>query len=179
MRQTQRRIVLFRDCCPRNAAHSLAAATAAAAAAALVLLLLSNAPALLGEMHRELLLPGSTVEIAGSTAYVAQTAFIVNATIRENILFGRPFDKRWYDTVIDRCCLRPDLAELGAGDQTEVGEQGITLSGGQRQRLSLARAVYADADVYLVSFVVTIYPVPSPEGTYHIVPVIRTADGTQ
>ena len=110
--------------------------------------------ALLGEMERQ---PGpsSVVELCGSTAYAAQTAFVVNATIRENICFGKPYSQEAYDRVVDACCLRPDLALLPAGDATEVGEQGITLSGGQRQRLSLARAVYKDADVYLLDDVLS------------------------
>lgn len=67
----------------------------------------------------------------GSIAYVPQTPFILNATIRANILFGRPFDPELYDRVLDACCLRPDLEQLGASaDQTEIGERGVTLSGG-------------------------------------------------
>lgn len=110
--------------------------------------------ALLGEMDRDIT-PGSVVELRGSTAFAAQSAFVVNATLRENITFGRPYDKERYAATVEACCLLPDLALLPAGDATEVGEQGITLSGGQRQRLSLARAVYSDADVYLLDDVLS------------------------
>lgn len=84
----------------------------------------------------------------GSVAYVAQQAWIQNATLRDNVLFGRPFDRKRYDQVIEACALIADLAMLPAGDLTEIGEKGINLSGGQKQRVSLARAVYQDADVY-------------------------------
>ncbi|KAH9127149.1 hypothetical protein LEN26_004760 [Aphanomyces euteiches] len=86
----------------------------------------------------------------GSIAYVAQQPFILNATVRDNILFGLPFDQARYSMVLDVCCLHDDLAILGAGDFTEIGEKGITLSGGQKTRVALARAVYQDADVYLL-----------------------------
>ena len=73
-----------------------------------------------------------------------------NATLKDNILFGEPFDKKWYEQVIEACALRTDLEMLPGGDQTEIGEKGINLSGGQKQRVSLGRAVYSDADVYLL-----------------------------
>ncbi|KAJ2614997.1 hypothetical protein EV177_001785 [Coemansia sp. RSA 1804] len=73
-------------------------------------------------------------------AYVAQEAWLRNATIRENILFGEPYDKKRYEEVLYACALKPDLRNLVAGDMSEVGERGITLSGGQKQRLALARA---------------------------------------
>ena len=87
------------------------------------------------------------VHVRGSVSYIAQTAFITNASIRENILFGAPFDEKRYEKVIDACALGPDLKTMKAGDGTEVGERGVTLSGGQKQRVALARAAYADADV--------------------------------
>ncbi|KAG0016475.1 hypothetical protein BGZ82_001085, partial [Podila clonocystis] len=83
-------------------------------------------------------------------AYVAQTAWLQNATIRDNILFGREYDQERYDAVIEGCALLPDLAILESGDLTEIGELGITLSGGQKQRVSLARAIYSAADVLLL-----------------------------
>ncbi|KAJ2714070.1 hypothetical protein H4R19_001923, partial [Coemansia spiralis] len=83
-------------------------------------------------------------------AYVPQQPWIMNATLRDNILFGNRFDQAFYDRVIDACALRPDLDMLPAGDMTEIGEKGINLSGGQKARVSLARAVYARADVYLL-----------------------------
>lgn len=85
-----------------------------------------------------------------SVAYCDQVAFIQNATVRENILFGKPFDETLYRKVVRVCCLEPDLKILPAGDQTEIGGRGVNLSGGQRARVSLARAVYAHADLYLL-----------------------------
>ncbi|KAJ2383257.1 hypothetical protein GGI05_005374, partial [Coemansia sp. RSA 2603] len=76
-------------------------------------------------------------------AYVAQEAWLRNATIRENILFGEPYDQKRYEEVLRICSLKPDLRILTAGDMTEIGERGVTLSGGQKQRVALARAVYS------------------------------------
>nr|XP_046232339.1 ATP-binding cassette sub-family C member 3 isoform X3 [Scatophagus argus] len=102
--------------------------------------------ALLGEMEK---LEGE-VSIRGSVAYVPQQAWIQNATLRDNILFGRPYNEQKYCCVLEACALTPDLEVLPGGDMTEIGEKGINLSGGQRQRVSLARALYSDADVYLL-----------------------------
>ncbi|XP_074036470.1 multidrug resistance-associated protein 1-like [Leptinotarsa decemlineata] len=102
--------------------------------------------AFLGEMDK---LSGR-VNTYGSVAYVSQQAWIQNATLKDNILFGKPFDKALYNEVIVACALKPDLDMLPAGDQTEIGEKGINLSGGQKQRVSLARAVYANADIYFL-----------------------------
>ncbi|KAJ2668835.1 hypothetical protein IWW42_004971, partial [Coemansia sp. RSA 1085] len=90
------------------------------------------------------------VTIRGRVAYVPQQAWIVNATLRDNILFGNRFDRELYDRVIDACALRQDLEMLPGGDMTEIGEKGINLSGGQKARVSLARAVYSRADVYIL-----------------------------
>uniref|UniRef100_A0A5F8GC72 Multidrug resistance-associated protein 1 n=1 Tax=Monodelphis domestica TaxID=13616 RepID=A0A5F8GC72_MONDO len=89
------------------------------------------------------------VSIKGSVAYVPQQAWIQNASLRENVLFGRQPQERFYKTVIESCALLPDLEILPSGDRTEIGEKGVNLSGGQKQRVSLARAVYCDSDVYL------------------------------
>uniref|UniRef100_A0A8C2BL41 ATP-binding cassette, sub-family C (CFTR/MRP), member 3 n=1 Tax=Cyprinus carpio TaxID=7962 RepID=A0A8C2BL41_CYPCA len=102
--------------------------------------------ALLGEMEK---LEGQ-ISIRGSVAYVPQQAWIQNATVRDNILFGRPYVEQKYRCVLEACALTPDLEVLPGGDQTEIGEKGINLSGGQRQRVSLARALYSEADVYLL-----------------------------
>ena len=91
-----------------------------------------------------------TVEVNGRIAYAAQNAWIQNATIRDNILFGEEEDRKRYKRAIRVCQLESDLDVLSDGDQTEIGEKGINLSGGQKQRVSLARAVYNDADVYLL-----------------------------
>lgn len=86
----------------------------------------------------------------GSIAYVAQDAWIFNGTIRENILFGSKFDYTLYQEVLNACALKDDIALFREGDATVVGQKGITLSGGQKARLSLARAAYSHADVYLL-----------------------------
>ncbi|KAJ1751848.1 hypothetical protein LPJ79_001690 [Coemansia sp. RSA 1821] len=83
-------------------------------------------------------------------AYVAQEAWLRNATIRENILFGEPYDAQRYESVLRACALKPDLRILRAGDATEIGERGVTLSGGQKQRVALARAVYSRRKILLI-----------------------------
>eukprot|EP00092_Neocalanus_flemingeri_P021837 GFUD01023689.1.p1 GENE.GFUD01023689.1~~GFUD01023689.1.p1 ORF type:complete len:1151 (+),score=238.50 GFUD01023689.1:511-3453(+) len=83
-------------------------------------------------------------------AYVSQEAWIQNKTIKENILFGKQIDAVLYRKVIQSCALEDDLFLLPEGDQTMIGENGVNLSGGQKQRISLARAVYSDADIYLL-----------------------------
>ncbi|XP_041086711.1 multidrug resistance-associated protein 1-like [Polyodon spathula] len=102
--------------------------------------------ALLGEMEKQ----EGYVSVKGSVAYVPQQAWIQNATLRENIVFGREKEESWYQRVVEACALLPDLEILPAGDETEIGEKGVNLSGGQKQRVSLARAVYCDCAVYLL-----------------------------
>ncbi|GLT49342.1 hypothetical protein SLA2020_229060 [Shorea laevis] len=101
---------------------------------------------ILGEMHKI----SGKVTVCGTTAYVAQTSWIQNGTIQENILFGLPMNGEKYREVIRVCCLAKDLEMMEYGDQTEIGERGINLSGGQKQRIQLARAVYQDCDIYLL-----------------------------
>ncbi|XP_076862008.1 ATP-binding cassette sub-family C member 5 isoform X2 [Brachyhypopomus gauderio] len=102
--------------------------------------------ALLGQMT----LLGGAVAVNGNLAYVAQQAWILNSSLRENILFGREYTEEKYNGVLEACCLIPDITELPYGDMTEIGERGANLSGGQRQRLSLARALYSDRPVLLL-----------------------------
>ncbi|KAI9235563.1 MAG: hypothetical protein BYD32DRAFT_420917 [Podila humilis] len=83
--------------------------------------------------------------LTNGIAYVAQQAWLQNNTVRNNILFGSPFEQRRYDQVIEMCALRRDFEILEHGDETEIGERGITLSGGQKQRIALARAIYSRA----------------------------------
>lgn len=71
-------------------------------------------------------------------------------TIRENICFFKPYEEERYNRIVDICCLLPDFDILAARDLTEVGGKGVTLSGGQRARIALARAIYNDADIYLL-----------------------------
>lgn len=101
---------------------------------------------LLGEMTKRT----GKIEISGSIAYAAQAPWLLSASIRENILFGARYNEEAYQRVIHACALVDDLAMLADADQTEVGERGISLSGGQKARISLARAVYARADIYLL-----------------------------
>ena len=95
------------------------------------------------------------VACRGSVAFVGQRPFIFNATVKNNILNLRGFDADRYASVCEACALVPDFAVLPAGDETEIGERGINLSGGQKARVALARAVYADADVYLLDDVLS------------------------
>ncbi|WOL10653.1 hypothetical protein Cni_G19412 [Canna indica] len=90
------------------------------------------------------------VRISGSTAYVPQSAWIQSGNIEDNVLFGSPMDKSRYKSVLHACCLKKDLDLLLHGDQTIIGDRGINLSGGQKQRVQLARALYHDADIYLL-----------------------------
>eukprot|EP00644_Phytophthora_capsici_P001455 jgi/Phyca11/14970/fgenesh1_pg.PHYCAscaffold_10_\ len=90
------------------------------------------------------------VSLRGSVAYVSQQPFIQNATVRENICFGLPFNEVKYAEALRVSSMQKDLAVLPGGDMTEIGEKGINLSGGQRTRVALARAVYQDADIYLL-----------------------------
>uniref|UniRef100_A0A5B7A298 ABC-type xenobiotic transporter n=1 Tax=Davidia involucrata TaxID=16924 RepID=A0A5B7A298_DAVIN len=90
------------------------------------------------------------VRVCGSAAYVSQSAWIQSGNIEENILFGSPMDKPNYKNVIHACSLKKDLELFSHGDQTIIGDRGINLSGGQKQRVQLARALYQDADIYLL-----------------------------
>ena len=102
--------------------------------------------ALVGEMRR---VEGS-IKLGGSVGFCPQTAWIQNATVRNNILFGKPFDQAKYDLVIRNCALEADFEMLPNGDQTEIGERGITVSGGQKARINIARAAYNDAEIILL-----------------------------
>ncbi|KAJ0099464.1 hypothetical protein Patl1_20290 [Pistacia atlantica] len=102
--------------------------------------------AILGEVPNT----NGTIQVYGRIAYVSQTAWIQTGSIRENILFGSTMDSHRYQETLERCSLVKDLELLPYGDHTEIGERGVNLSGGQKQRIQLARALYQDADVYLL-----------------------------
>ncbi|KZV67808.1 P-loop containing nucleoside triphosphate hydrolase protein [Peniophora sp. CONT] len=108
--------------------------------------------ALLGEMRFVPKTPESWCKLprAGGVAYAAQESWVLNQTIKDNILFGAAYDEERYDKVLYQCALKRDLALFQAGDETEVGERGLTLSGGQKARITLARAIYSSADVLLL-----------------------------
>jgi ABC-type multidrug transport system fused ATPase/permease subunit len=90
------------------------------------------------------------INLNGTTAFSSQQPWIQNATVKDNILFGNPFDITFYSNVLSACSLDADLKILPAGDLTEIGERGINLSGGQKARVSLARAVYSNKNIYLM-----------------------------
>lgn len=90
------------------------------------------------------------VQVSGKVAYVSQTAWIQTGTIQQNILFGSTMDEYRYQEVLQKCFLVKDLEMLPFGDCTVIGERGVNLSGGQKQRVQLARALYQDADIYLL-----------------------------
>ena len=90
------------------------------------------------------------IQVCGRVAYVSQTAWIQTGSIQENILFGSEMDRQRYHDTLERCSLVKDLELLPYGDLTEIGERGVNLSGGQKQRIQLARALYQNADIYLL-----------------------------
>ncbi|XP_022172980.1 multidrug resistance-associated protein 4-like [Myzus persicae] len=99
---------------------------------------------------RELPILEGRISVNGVVSYAAQEPWIFSGSVRQNILFGSPMDKERFKQVIDVCALKSDLDQFPLGDETVVGERGITLSGGQRARIYLARAVYKQADIYLL-----------------------------
>ncbi|KAI9199470.1 uncharacterized protein BJ171DRAFT_445485 [Polychytrium aggregatum] len=120
--------------------------------------------ALLGEMHRVhgvRKLPAQT-----PVAYVAQQAWLMNATIRDNITFGEPWDAEKYRRVIHACSLVKDFEILEGGDMTEVGEKGINLSGGQKQRIALARAAYSSSPVIVMDDPLSAVDAPTARHLY-------------
>ncbi|XP_006463829.1 hypothetical protein AGABI2DRAFT_187296 [Agaricus bisporus var. bisporus H97] len=108
--------------------------------------------ALLGEMHYIPIGPNSWFSLPrqDGVAYAAQESWILNQTIKENILFGSPYEQTRYSKVLYQCGLERDLGLFEAGDETEVGEKGLTLSGGQKARITLARAIYSPAQIVLL-----------------------------
>uniref|UniRef100_A0A8I5R013 Multidrug resistance-associated protein 4 n=1 Tax=Papio anubis TaxID=9555 RepID=A0A8I5R013_PAPAN len=90
------------------------------------------------------------VSVHGRVAYVSQQPWVFSGTVRSNILFGKKYEKERYEKVIKACALKKDLQLLEDGDLTVIGDRGTTLSGGQKARVNLARAVYQDADIYLL-----------------------------
>lgn len=90
------------------------------------------------------------VSVHGSIALCTQIPWLIKGTIRDNILFGNPYEKEIYDEIVQSCTLDQDIASFNEGDQKDIGENGCNLSGGQRHRISLARACYSDKDIFLI-----------------------------
>ena len=105
---------------------------------------------LLLALNSEIDIVSGDIKVFGSCAFVPQEPWILSTSIRDNITYGRQWNSEWYDQVVSACCLEVDLRQFREGDLTMVGERGITLSGGQKARISLARAVYFNADIYLL-----------------------------
>ena len=93
---------------------------------------------------------GTYIAKCGEIAYVTQEAWIMNATLRDNILMGKPYNEDKYVDVVSACQLMSDFEQLTGSDQTEVGERGVNLSGGQKQRIAFARAVYSGREIVLM-----------------------------
>ncbi|RKO87324.1 hypothetical protein BDK51DRAFT_13783, partial [Blyttiomyces helicus] len=104
---------------------------------------------------------------AHPTAYVAQSAWIMNATIRDNILFGARYDAKRYQETIEACALIRDLETLEGGDLTEIGDKGVNLSGGQKARISLARAAYSRAPILLLDDPLSAVDAPTAKNLLH------------
>ncbi|KAF6717390.1 Multidrug resistance-associated protein 4 [Oryzias melastigma] len=102
--------------------------------------------AILGELCHE----SGVIKVKGELTYTSQQPWILPGTIRSNILFGKELDPKKYDRVLRACALKRDIELLPGGDLAMVGDRGTNLSGGQKARVSLARAVYQDADIYLL-----------------------------
>ena len=98
----------------------------------------------------ELQVTNGIVKHTGSLAYVSDTPWAFSGTIRENILFGLPYKEDWYLQTVEACQLKKDFKTFPQGDLSRIGEYGATVSGGQRTRIALARAVYSNADIFLL-----------------------------
>lgn len=110
----------------------------------------SGKSSLLTAILGELPLRDGSVSFRGKVAYVPQIPWVFSGTVRENILFGLSFDEKRFQHVVHVCSLTKDLNDFVNGDLTEIGQRGVTLSGGQKARVGLARAVYSNADIFLL-----------------------------
>ncbi|KAK7522124.1 P-loop containing nucleoside triphosphate hydrolase protein [Phyllosticta citriasiana] len=110
----------------------------------------SGKSSLLGALAGDMRRTSGEVILGAGRAFCPQYAWIQNATVKDNIIFGKPMRQDWYDAVVDACALRADFDMLPNGDLTEIGERGITVSGGQKQRLNIARAIYFETDIVLM-----------------------------
>ncbi|KAI2474095.1 ATP binding cassette (ABC) transporter subfamily C member [Diabrotica virgifera virgifera] len=110
----------------------------------------SGKSSLLQMLLGELPIKSGQLEVSGDLSYASQEPWLFVSSVRENILFGKPYIKNRYDEVVQVCALETDFQQFPFGDKTIVEERGVSLSGGQRARLNLARAVYTSADIYLL-----------------------------
>ncbi|ERL93563.1 hypothetical protein D910_10852 [Dendroctonus ponderosae] len=110
----------------------------------------SGKTSLLHVVMKELAMTKGIRDIVGNISYASQEPWLFAGTIRQNILFGETYVRNRYDQVIRVCALERDLDILPYGDKSMIGDRGVTLSGGQRARINLARAVYKEADIYLL-----------------------------
>lgn len=110
----------------------------------------SGKSSLLQTLLGELDVTGGRLTLNGTISYASQDAWVFAATIRQNITFGLDFDKKRYHEVVHACALEKDFKQFADGDLTIVGDRGASLSGGQKARINLARAVYREADIYLL-----------------------------
>ena len=110
----------------------------------------SGKTAFLTTLLNEMDVKNGSLKMNGSVAYVSQNPFLLNATVKDNIIFGEKFDDARYKMCVVKCRLVDDIKNLPGGDQTEIGERGVNLSGGQKQRISLARGLYCNKDIYLI-----------------------------
>ena len=100
-------------------------------------------------MLQETSISSGQTRINGTIAYVEQEPFIFSGTIRENILFGKAYNEKTFNTALEMSSLVVDVEDFQKGTDTIIGERGINISGGQKARISLARALYSEADIYL------------------------------
>nr|CAH7718236.1 unnamed protein product [Callosobruchus chinensis] len=105
---------------------------------------------LLHLLLKEMPVSKGKAEVNGSVSYASQEPWLFSSTVKDNILFGKPYAQDRYDAVVRVCALEADLDQLPYGDRTLVGERGAILSGGQRARVNLARTVYSESDIYLL-----------------------------
>jgi ATP-binding cassette subfamily C (CFTR/MRP) protein 1 len=103
----------------------------------------------------ELEIKSGSIQVNGSLAYIPQSVFLINDTIKNNILFGKEYDEERYVNAVVKSGFFADLKNQAAQDMTEIGERGVNLSGGQKQRIAIARALYAFADIYLMDDVLS------------------------
>lgn len=110
----------------------------------------SGKSSLLLAMMDEMVRQSGDVRKNGDIAYISQEAFLQNDTILNNITFGKPYEEKKFNKILDICQMRPDLAILPGKELTEIGERGTNMSGGQKQRINIARAAYSDSDIILI-----------------------------